>query len=75
MRASPLLESIHGRWIVLFGIHMSAMHFVLEVVHQGLSGWSCVDWDTFSIGLSESRNNIIFDSPSNSMRIGNCGWR
>jgi hypothetical protein len=43
MLASPLLESIHGRWIVLFGIHVSALHFVLEVVHQGLSGWSCVD--------------------------------
>jgi hypothetical protein len=29
IRASRFLESIHGRWIVLFGIHMSAsaLHF------------------------------------------------
>jgi hypothetical protein len=26
-----LLESILGRWIVLLGIHMSALHFLLEV--------------------------------------------
>jgi len=36
---------------------MSALHISLEIEFRERSGWSCVGWDTFSIGLSASRNN------------------
>ncbi len=66
IRASRFPESIHGRWIVLFGIHMSAsaLHFCWRLFFGNfLVGVARVK-DTFSIRISESRNNIILNPPS-----------
>jgi hypothetical protein len=56
-RASRLVESILGRWIVLLGIHMSALHFLLEVETGNFVVGVVWVWDTFSIRPSASRNN------------------
>ena len=67
IRASRFLESIHGRWIVLFGIHMSAsaLHFCWRLLFGNLLVGVAWVKDTFSIRISESRNNIISNPPFN----------